>query len=84
MVVVVDDTRSLHISYPRAKLVPTYLFTHSRREGLLIRPKWVDDKQRDQFLFSLKHATVGKRYDTFRVFNLSRMTIFDKKKPELF
>ena len=84
VVVVIDDARSLHISYPRAKLVPTYLFTHSIREGLLIRPKWVNTEQRDQFLFSLKHATVGKKYDSFRVFNLSRMTIFDQKKPEPF
>ena len=84
VVVVIDDARSLHISYPRAKLVPTYLFTHSIREGLLIRPKWVNTEQCDQFLFSLKHATVGKKYDSFRVFNLSRMTIFDQKKPEPF
>ena len=37
-VVVVDDERCLHISYPRAKLVPTYLFTHIMREPLIIRP----------------------------------------------
>ena len=30
-VIVVDEERSLHISYPRAKLVPTYLFTHIKR-----------------------------------------------------
>lgn len=38
IVVVVDQERCLHISYPRAKLVPSYLFTHSVGEPLVIRP----------------------------------------------
>ena len=38
IVVVVDLDRCLHISYPRAKLVPTYLFTSSRWEPLVLRP----------------------------------------------
>ena len=46
LVVVVDETRSLHISYPRAKLVPTYLFTHSARQPLVIRPN-LQQKERD-------------------------------------
>ena len=36
-VVVVDEERSLHISYPKAKLVPTYIFMHILREPLVIR-----------------------------------------------
>lgn len=42
IVVVVDQERCLHISYPRAKLVPSYLFTHSVREPLVIRPNLSD------------------------------------------
>ena len=36
--VVLDEHYSLHISYPRAKRVPTVLFTHIKREPLVIRP----------------------------------------------
>jgi len=31
-VVVVDEERSLHITYPRARLVPTYIFMHILRD----------------------------------------------------
>ena len=42
--VVLDDYYSLHISYPRAKKVPTTLFTHIKREPMVIRPKFKTDK----------------------------------------
>ncbi len=38
-VVVIDDKMSFHVSYPRAKLAPTYLFTHKKREPVVIRSK---------------------------------------------
>jgi hypothetical protein len=68
IVVVVDTERCLHISYPRAKLVPSYLFTHSVRDPLVIRPN-ISDLEIERFLFNIKHNTVGKRYDVRRVFD---------------
>ena len=59
IVVVVDTERCLHISFPRAKLVPTYLFTHIIREPLVIRPVMADTEI-EKFLFNIKHSTVGK------------------------
>jgi len=38
--VVLDEYYSLHISYPRAKKVPTTLFTHIKREPMVIRPEF--------------------------------------------
>ena len=46
-VLVVDDSRTLHIGWPRAKLVPTILFTTPSKQGLLIRPRWTSDEQRN-------------------------------------
>ena len=68
IVVVVDSERCLHISYPRAKLVPTYLFTHAKREPIVLRPM-LQQEEIDKFLFDLKHETVGKYYDSARVLN---------------
>ena len=42
--VVLDDYYSLHISYPRAKKVPTILFTHIKREPMVIRPNFKTSK----------------------------------------
>lgn len=75
LVVVVDDSRSLHISFPITKLVPTYLFTHEPREPLIVRPA-LSDLDREKFLFDLKHDTVGKRYDTGRIMKLFSSTVW--------
>ena len=40
--VVLDERYSLHISYPRSKKVPTSIFTHLKREPLVLRPKFAD------------------------------------------
>lgn len=77
IVVVVDNERCLHISYPRAKLVPTYLFTHEKREPLLVRPN-LSKEELDTFLFDIKHSTVGKLYDSGRVFNYMKQSVWDK------
>lgn len=83
-VVVVDEERSLHITYPRARLVPTYLFMHILREPLVIRLNLFHSKQtqdlvkKELFLFNLKHAAIGKSYDASKVFYFMRMSLKDK------
>lgn len=79
VVVVVDSERSLHISYPRAKLVPTYLFTHVKREPLLIRPN-LNKEKIEKFLFDIKHATVGKKYDSGALMTLVTSQVVPKTK----
>ena len=77
-VLVVDEERCLHISYPTAKLVPTYLFTHIIREPLVIRlnvfssSKIEDQTKRELFLLNIKHSSIGKKYDSARVFAFLR------------
>ena len=44
VVVVVDEVRCLHISFPIAKLVPTYMFTDLKREPLVLRPNLTEEK----------------------------------------
>lgn len=75
IVVVVDQERCLHISFPRAKLVPTYLFTHIIREPLVIRPVMASAEV-EKFLFNIKHSTVGKQYDSARVLNFMKQSIW--------
>lgn len=75
IVVVVDDSRCLHISYPIAKLVPTYLFTHELREPLVLRPN-LSQGERDKFLYEVKHDTVGKRYDSARLMGFMRASLW--------
>lgn len=62
----IDENRSLHISYPRTKLVETYLFTHKKRNPLVIRPN-LNLKERERFVDELKESSLGKRYDSYRV-----------------
>ena len=54
IVVVFDSKYSLHISYPKARLVETHTFTLAKRDPLVIRPRWRDTKQRDEFLHNLR------------------------------
>lgn len=68
--VVLDDYYSLHISYPRAKKVPTILFAHVKREPLVIRPQFKLQKQRDAFLSNLQYEALGRQYDFNRVVQL--------------
>jgi hypothetical protein len=78
VVVVVDSDRCLHISFPRAKLVPTYLFTHIKREPLVLRPN-LSLNEIEKFLFDLKHNTVGKRYDSGRAFQYMRQSVWQNQ-----
>ena len=75
IVVVVDQDRCLHISYPRAKLVPSYLFTHRIRDPLVIRPN-LSEKDIETFLFNIKHNTVGKKYDVGRVYDYMKQSVW--------
>jgi hypothetical protein len=50
---VIDEKNSLHISYPRAKLVPTILFTHKKKNPLIIRPKFESEDERLNFITHL-------------------------------
>jgi len=60
---------SLHISYPRARQVPTLLFTHKKKNPLIIRPKFTE-KERAEFVETLIADTKEKPYDYFRVLQL--------------
>lgn len=68
--VVYDEHLSLHISYPRAKMVPTILFTNKKRQPLIIRPRFDSDEQRKTFLDTLKDSSLGKLYDHYRIVQL--------------
>ena len=63
---VIDKERSLHISYPHAKLVPTILFMQAKKRPLILRCA-ISDKQKEQLIHNLKHDVVGKSYDYKRV-----------------
>lgn len=51
---------SLHISYPRTKIVPTILFTHKRKLPYIIRPNYGSETKRDEFLDILRKQCLGK------------------------
>ena len=67
LVAVIDKERCLHISYPRAKLVPTILFVQQKKRPLILRCRGMTSEQRDLFIEKLKHNIVGKPYDYTRV-----------------
>ena len=58
--VVLDETYSLHISYPRAKKVPTTVFTHIKREPLVIRPVFQSPEQKENFIKALQYESLGR------------------------
>ena len=60
-ILVVDNDRCVHITYPRAKLVPLAPFLHKRRNPMVIRVthKALSQSQRVQFISDVKHASVG-------------------------
>jgi hypothetical protein len=66
VVAVIDKERSLHISYPYAKLVPTILFVQDKKRPLVLKNK-MEKLQKDNFIQSIKHNLVGKSYDYKRV-----------------
>jgi hypothetical protein len=75
-----DDKLSLHISYPKTKLVPTLLFTHKKKQPLIIRPKLSED-ERTQFLDTLRKQSLDKHYDYMRVISiLISNSLFELKK----
>ena len=78
--VVVDQERCLHISYPRAKLVPVWNYLQISKRPIIIRPtdKAMDQETRQKFIFELKHEFVGKAYDSMRLFRHMRRSLVDK------
>ncbi|CDW74132.1 leucine rich repeat family protein [Stylonychia lemnae] len=81
--VVLDDQLSLHISYPRTKVVPTILFTHKKKQPLIIRPNYKSDQQREQFLQTIQKMSMGKQYDYYRIIQvLISQSLFETKKYE--
>ena len=50
LVAVIDKERCLHISYPRAKLVPTILFVQQKKRPLILRCRGMTSEQRDLFI----------------------------------
>ena len=63
--VATDNERSLHITHPKAKLMPTYTFMHPKREAIVIRvnEKFLNEKNLNEFIYEIKHNSVGKQYD---------------------
>lgn len=84
LVAVIDKERSLHISYPYAKLVPTILFMQQKKRPLLLKSK-MTKSQKERFIHGLKHNLVGKAYDYKRVIHffifqkLSEYNIYNHK-----
>ena len=78
--VVVDKERCLHISYPRAKLVPVWSYLQISKEPIIIKPtaKAMDEEARQKFIYELKHEFVGKPYDSMRLFRHMRRSLVDK------
>ena len=68
--VVLDETYSLHISYPRAKKVPTTLFTHIKREPMVIRPLFQTPEHKETFIKALQYEALGRQYDMNRVVHM--------------
>ena len=78
--VVVDQERCLHISYPRAKLVPTWSYLQISKEPIIIRPtaKAMDEQTRQKFISDVKHEFVGKAYDSMRLVRHVRRSFADR------
>lgn len=68
---VIDQDRSLHVSYPFAKLVPTSQFVQKKKCSFILRPKFSPNARgidkAAQFTDMLKQSLVGKAYDYPRV-----------------
>ena len=79
-VLVVDSERCLHISYPKAKLVPIHQYLQPRRDPLLIKitERGLPGAERARFISNVKHASVGKQYDSVRIFEFFRMSVPEK------
>ena len=50
---------------------------HVCREAIVIRPstKALNDEKREQFIFNMKHASVGKLYNSQLVFSFFKNTL---------
>lgn len=59
-ILVVDAERCLHISYPKARLVPVDQFLQPGRDPLLIKVTALSAHDRIKFISDVKHASVGK------------------------
>jgi len=76
-VVVVDEERCLHITYPKAKLVPIHPFLLVKRDPLVVRVR-LGSNQLQKFISDIKHDSVGKKYDSQRLVEYFRMSILEK------
>ena len=80
MIVVVDAERCLHITYPKAKLMPVQPFLHIKRDPLLVRvsEKGLSQENRRKFISELKHASVGVGYDSRKLMKFLRLSVFQR------
>jgi len=67
LVIVIDEQRSLHISYPLAKLVPTTMFLDPSKRPLVLRCSQMSLIDKMQMVEEMKHTIVGRPYDYKRV-----------------
>lgn len=70
VVAVIDSERSLHISYPIAKVVPTILFLQKKKHPLILRCNFETEESRLKYIESVKHKFVGRKYDFKRIVHL--------------
>ena len=80
VIVVVDQERCLHITYPKAKLAPLLPFLQKKRDPLVVR---VNDSamnytDRQNFISNVKHASVGQKYDSTKLMQYFRLSMLDK------
>ena len=79
-ILVVDADRCLHITYPKAKLVPVDSFLKRQRNPVIVRvnQRSLSDENRLQFISNCKHASVGKLYDSTKLMQFFRLSLLEK------
>jgi hypothetical protein len=80
MVAVIDESRSLHISYPMAKIVPTSLFIRKNNNPIVLRYNFESDQKRLDFVTYLQQNCNKKQYDFGRIIHY---LIYSKIYPQL-
>jgi hypothetical protein len=64
------------------------LFTHIKREPLILRPRFQSASQRSLFLTTVTHDSLGKSYDFYRVvqmllsINVYNLGLYKEKKSQ--
>lgn len=67
IVAVVDEERSLHVSFPLSKLVPTTLFIRREKVPLVLKCKAMTTEDKHRMIEHIKHTLVAKSYDYKRI-----------------